>query len=90
MQNEYERFADAARSIKVGDGTGIYLGEGSESQAWLINDEGRQYVLKFANTLSPRGRQRNIAAAINNVIFVGAKAEGIFRFRTITGRIARR
>lgn len=75
--NEYERFADAARSIKVGDGTGTYLGEGSESQAWLINDEGRQYVLKFANTLSPRGRQRNIAAAINNVMVVGAKAEGI-------------
>jgi len=75
--DEYVRFAEIVNTIKKGSGPALYVGSGSESQVWRIEEQERLYAVKIANSLSIRGRRRDTAKVVMNAIMIGERANGI-------------
>lgn len=73
----YQQFEDTINTIKSSPKEATFLGQGAESTVWKFTLENEEFVAKFANTLSVRGRPRDTVGATESKIKAGVRGLGI-------------
>lgn len=74
----YPQFDSVVTAIKAGDDNQAeFLGAGAESTVWRVTSNGIDYVVKVAQELSIRGRQRDTLRATQDKINTNMRGLGI-------------